>query len=273
MGCSCCKTIKFTDNSGYNDRINKFNEIFLPLDNRNSTIKIDLTECTLHNIGKTGFAQFCELNLEYIKILYLSNNEISNIECLQKCQFPFLEKLNLDCNNIINVDIFGKVQYPLEFLDLSYNMIKDISIFSKEETLPKLKKLLLCKNYFNSKDKKIKNILEKIKEKINKRENSKLEYSDDESYEKLIKRIHTINDKYIDETQDKIGIFDKNLGKSLNRIKTEKIINEEDEKEYDSLIHEVDQVKKSVKSPDDHLENNDENRKKSDSPKINDENQ
>lgn len=250
MGPICCIETSVID------KIDSFMQEFGNLDSRNSIISEKMIECTLHEIGQIGFEKFCELKLKYIKVLYLGNNEIANITFLENCDFPHLEKLSLDRNKIKNVDVFEKVKYPLEYLDLTYNMINDISIFAKEKTLPNLKKLLLSENDFNSKDEKTQNILSNIKEKINKNKNSELEYSDDPSYQSVIKKINTINDKYINESQDKIGIFDKNIKQSLHRIKTQNNLNEEDGKEIDNLIPEITNIKKLANSPDDNSEDN-----------------
>ena len=267
MGPSCCRTIKNSD------QFDDFNQKYLSLDIHNTTISVRMIECTLHHIGQIGFDQFCELNLKNIKILYLGNNEISKITSFKKSEFPNLEKLSLDRNKIINVEIFGMVNYPLEYLDLTYNMINDISIFSKEEHLPKLKKLLLSNNDFNSNDENTKNILSKIKEKINKNKNSEIEYSVDDSYQKLLKNIKTLNSKYIDESKDNIGIFDEKekIKQSIEKIKTKKNVDKEDEQKLDDLVNDISQIKKSAKFHDDSSVNNEDKSKKDSSPLNNEE--
>ena len=53
-----------------------------------------------------------------MKELILKNNDISNIEILEKVKFKKLEKLNLEKNIITRINIFGRIDFK-ELKDLS----------------------------------------------------------------------------------------------------------------------------------------------------------
>jgi len=196
MGCSCGKpkikidiiefNKKYGEDISNNKKLYKFNDI-----------------------GDEGLKIFCTFNLQILEKLYLSNNTISNIDCFENMELPALNILDLSHNKIKNIKVFEKVKYPLEQLDLRYNIINNIDIFAKKETLPKLNRLLLSNNDINFDDKKIKKIIEKFKERIEK----DIEYKNDENYSNLLNRLKTLNSKINSD----IGIYDKN---AISRIKT-----------------------------------------------------
>ena len=194
MGCSCGKpkikidiiefNKKYGEDISNNKKLYKFNDI-----------------------GDEGLKIFCTFNLQILEKLYLSNNTISNIDCFENMELPALNILDLSHNKIKNIKVFEKVKYPLEQLDLRYNIINNIDIFAKKETLPKLNRLLLSNNDINFDDKKIKKIIEKFKERIEK----DIEYKNDENYSNLLNRLKTLNSKINSD----IGIYDKN---AISRI-------------------------------------------------------
>ena len=197
--------------------------------NQNSTKKIDLSD---KNIGNEGLELFCLLKLKKLQILYLSENSISNIDCFKNLKLPFLKQLDLSYNKIKKIDIFTEVEYPLEDLDLRYNIIDNISIFENEKTLPKLKKLLLSNNDIDFKDEKIKSILSKIREKLSKNdEDSSFKCSNEGNYSLCLKRIKTLNNKFGSD----LGIFDKDL---ISKIKT---LNGTDKNEISELVEKISQ--------------------------------
>ncbi len=50
-----------------------------------------------------------------MQILWISENNISNIDALEKVNFPQLRKLGLNKNQIKNINIFKKVKFPQLF--------------------------------------------------------------------------------------------------------------------------------------------------------------
>ena len=213
MGCSSFKTDEY---------IKIFNRLLSKNDDKNTEIDINTDYCQLYNIGQKGFKLFCHLSLHNIKYLYLNKNKISDIKYFENFTAPKLIKLELSSNFIKKIDVFEKVNYPLESLDLSYNKIKDLSVFEKESTLPKLRILLLNKNKFDFNDEKIKIILSKIDKKMknNKKEDSSSDEDDkdkdnEESIEILLKSIKTFNNRF----KTDFCIYDNNLIKRIEKMK------------------------------------------------------
>ena len=212
MGCS-----SFTTN--LDKYIKNFNQLLLKNDDKNIEIDINTDYCQLYNIGQKGFELFCHLSLHNIEYLYLNKNKISDIKYFENFSAPKLIKLELSSNYIEKIDVFEKVNYPLESLDLSNNKIKDISVFEKESTLPKLRILLLNNNEFDFYDEKLKNILSK-KDK-NKKNNEKKDSSSDEddkdnedSIQVVLKSIKTLNSKF----KTDFCIYDNNLIKRIDKM-------------------------------------------------------
>ena len=225
--------------------IDLFNKKYNDTDYENTKIELKTKECILHNIGEEGFIQFCSLNLIEITFLNLSNNNIENITALQNFKAPKLEKLDLSYNSIINIDILENLKYPLKELDLRYNAINDITIFKNDNVLPKLTKLFLNNNYFDSEDKENENIMIHLNERMKKNiENSCLEYKNNDSdYQSALTSIKTINDKFLDSSEKKINIFDKD---AIDRIETLKNKNEGEKDQFDECIQNINKVQRSV---------------------------
>ena len=215
MGCSSSKP-------NWDEYIKIYNRLLLKIDDKNTKIDTNSDYCQLYNIGQKGFKLFCHLSLHNIKYLYLNKNKISDIKYFENFTAPKLIKLELSSNFIEKIDVFEKVNYPLESLDLSNNKIKDISVFEKESTLPKLRILLLNNNKFDFNDEKIKNILSKIDKKMknNKKEDSSSDEDDkdkdnEESIEILLKSIKTFNNRF----KTDFCIYDNNLIKRIEKMK------------------------------------------------------
>ena len=215
MGCSSSKP-------NWDEYIKIYNQLLLKIDDKNTKIDTNSDYCQLYNIGQKGFKLFCHLSLHNIKYLYLNKNKISDIKYFENFTAPKLIKLELSSNFIEKIDVFEKVNYPLESLDLSNNKIKDISVFEKESTLPKLRILLLNNNKFDFNDEKIKNILSKIDKKMknNKKEDSSSDEDDkdkdnEESIEILLESIKTFNNRF----KTDFCIYDNNLIKRIEKMK------------------------------------------------------
>ena len=135
------------------------------------------------------------------------------------------------------IDIFKKVEFPLETLDLSYNVINNINIFKDEKTLPKLKNVLLKNNDIDFDDKKIKNIMTKLYERISlDNEESIVESNNDESYKLVLKNVKTINN--ISNTN--FGIFENNVILKMRTIKNLSEIHE-------NMINEIEEFRSNYK--------------------------
>ena len=94
-----------------------------------------------------------KVKFEKLEKLYLDNNKISDINSLEKVRFKELKALYLNGNNISNIDILEKVNFPkLEELDLSCNKIINIDVFEKVSFI-KLKILSLYNNKISDIDK------------------------------------------------------------------------------------------------------------------------
>jgi hypothetical protein len=213
MGCSSFKTDEY---------IKIFNRLLSKNDDKNTEIDINTDYCQLYNIGQKGFELFCHLSLHNIEYLYLNKNKISDIKYFEDFTAPKLIKLELSSNFIEKIDVFEKVNYPLESLDLSNNKIKDISVFEKESTLPKLRILQLDNNKLDFNDEKTKNIWSKIKERMNnnKKEDSSSDEDEDDkengdSIRNLLKTIKTLNNKF----KTDFCIYDKDLVKRSEKMK------------------------------------------------------
>ena len=192
MGCGGISTQndKISEIDKINIIIEDFNKKYNGLDDDNTEIDNEIKEITLHNIGQEGFENFCSLKLDKIQILYLSENEISEIDCLEKFNAPNLENLDLSNNKIKKIDVFRKVNYnKLKLLDLRNNIINDISIFKEDSILPELKFLLLTNNEINFEDEEIKKILSTINTRMEKNNsNSMLENINDPNYSNILKK-------------------------------------------------------------------------------------
>ena len=120
---------------------------------------IDIKELNLSgkHIGNKGLKDLVKIKFKELNGLYLSNNEISDINILEKINFKELNILDLGYNQISDINILEKVNFKeLKELNLSYNKISDINILEKVN-FKKLKELNLCLNNISNI-----NILEKV---------------------------------------------------------------------------------------------------------------
>ena len=233
-------------------KIDKFNKNYRNNDKDNSAITLFINVCKLKYIGQNGFKDFCELKLLQIQILKLGYNQIADIDCFVNFEAPKLKALGLECNYIVNIDIFRKVIYPLEELDLRYNKIKDITIFKEDTTLPKLKILLISNNEYEKDNEDIKKILEHLTERMKKNDkDSELQSNNDNDYKNLCKRIKTLNDKFINDQKindqkNKIELFGKYTVENLENFKNNNE-NEDEKKEIDDIVKKISKLKNSIK--------------------------
>ena len=108
--------------------------------------KIDLSNTVVSN-----FSGLCECdNLRNLEVLYISNNENVDFSLLKNAKFEFLKELYLSNDNISDLENIKIKDYPfkeLSVLDLSNNRIAKLKQFSSLESIfPKLKVLNLENN-------------------------------------------------------------------------------------------------------------------------------
>ena len=104
------------------------------------------------NIDDEGLKLLSQINFKSIKVLHLSDNNITNIEPLVTAPFRQLKELYLFGNNITNIDVLQSFPFKtLEKLSLGGNNIEDISVFSKVP-FRKLKVLELWENNISNID-------------------------------------------------------------------------------------------------------------------------
>ena len=100
-------------------------------------------------IGNQEFQYLGQVEFGNLEALNLNQNNLTNINALEKIKPEKLEILNFHDNYILNIDIFEKIYLnELKELDLSYNKITDIYVFSKAN-FAKLEKLLLGSNFIS----------------------------------------------------------------------------------------------------------------------------
>jgi len=108
-----------------------------------SGINDNLKELYLSNDEISDMNLLKKMNCRELNILDLSNNKISDIYFLEKVNF---KELNLCHNKISDINVLEKVNFKeLKELNLSYNEISDISILEKVN-FKELKKLDLRSN-------------------------------------------------------------------------------------------------------------------------------
>ena len=104
------------------------------------------------NIDDEGLKLLSKINFKSMKVLHLSDNNISNIDSLASAPFRQLRELYLFGNNISNIEILEHFPFKtLERLNLGANQIEDISVFSKVP-FRKLKVLELWENNISNID-------------------------------------------------------------------------------------------------------------------------
>ena len=208
--------IKVKDNE---EAIINFNKKYKELNEKNSEIKERIIECVLHNIGQEGFNSLCRLKLDNLTVLYLSENNISNIKSFGNFHLKCIKRLDLSYNKIKNIDIFEEVKYPLEYLDLQNNIINNIDIFKNKNTLKSLKTVLLNNNDLDFDKEEIKSILSNIRKRAISNNGSTSEYSNNEDYRFLINKVKTINDKLDTD----FCLYDKDIISKMRQSKNRKL--------------------------------------------------
>ena len=143
------------------DNINKFKSLrylYIENINFNKEFIIKLKELKLISIEGCKNVILFEILNEKLKELYLSYNNISDINILEKVKSKELNKLDLSYNDISDINILEKVNFKeLNKLNLSNNKISNINILEKVN-LKELNSLDL--NYNKISDIKV---LEKVK--------------------------------------------------------------------------------------------------------------
>lgn len=116
-------------------------------------LEIRLKRCNFNDI-----TELCKLNLKNLKILYLFENCIVNIEPLTKANFTNLENLDLGANKLSNDSIpyLNKLNFEkLKELNLYLNNFTDYNIFkfkNNKKCLPALKVFYLGSNVIDWKN-------------------------------------------------------------------------------------------------------------------------
>lgn len=196
--------------------IKNFNEKYKDMHEDNTILERFSEDITLHHIEQEGFNSLTHIEFDSLINLYLNENNIENIQSLGHFKAPFLKHLDLSYNKIKNIDIFKKVNFPLlADLDLSNNVINNIDIFQEENILKKLKNLFLNNNDIDFENKKVKNIIEKLEERMAlNNEDSCVEYNNDETFILSLQKIKTFNYKL----KTSFGIYDKDVIKEMRKI-------------------------------------------------------
>ena len=84
------------------------------------------------------------MNFPKLEILYLNNNNITEINILEKVNFKELQTLDLSYNNISDINVFQKVEFnKLELLNLYNNEINQNKYHSLISNLKSRIKVLL----------------------------------------------------------------------------------------------------------------------------------
>ena len=141
-----------TKNDVQNDYINQLNKKYnTELTDQDVETGEDIC-LNCKNIDDEGLKLLCKINFKSIKVLHLSDNNISNIDSLASAPFRQLKELYLFGNNISNIEILEHFPFKnLEKLNLGANMIENISVFSKVP-FRKLKILELWENNISNID-------------------------------------------------------------------------------------------------------------------------
>ena len=90
-------------------------------------IDIKILDLSKKKIGNEGLKDLVLIEFKYVTKLNLGENNISDINVLEKAKFKELQQLGLYNNNISDINILEKVKFDkLELLDLGENKISDI---------------------------------------------------------------------------------------------------------------------------------------------------
>lgn len=234
MGCSSNNEVK---KRNIIEDIKAFNEKYKDKDEDNTEIERFSKDIFLHNIEQEGFNSFCNIKFDLLIDLYLNNNNIENIEPFGHFTAPNLKHLDLSFNKIKNINIFKKVNFPLVHLDLSNNVINNIDIFLDEKLFKKLKNIFFTNNDIDFENKKVKNIMTKLKERmILNNEDSNIECDNDENFIIALKNVKTFNLK----KNTSFGIYEKGV---IIKMRTLENLNKSDE----SIINEIEKYLSKLK--------------------------
>ena len=137
----------------------------------NTTIKKEDTKIDLtgKNIKTEGLRELCNLNLENVKELILSKNNITSLKALYETNIDNLEILKVDNNRLVSIEIFPFLKcFKLKELHLNENKLCNIESLNKlPEDFKSLEFIDLRNNYFDIKlednDKLIKELEKKYK--------------------------------------------------------------------------------------------------------------
>ena len=111
--------------------------------------KVDLSG---KNLKKEDLNNFCRINLENIKELDISNNDITSIKCLYNANLNNLEILKANNNRINSVEIFPYLKCPkLKELYLNDNKLCNIESLKCIIDLNNFELIDLSNNYFDKK--------------------------------------------------------------------------------------------------------------------------
>ena len=128
--------------------LEEFNKKFSTNIKKDDT-KIDLTEKKLKN---DDLKQFCRINLENIKELILSKNDITSIKCLHEANLGNLEILKADNNRINSVEILPHLKcLKLKELHLNDNKLCNVESLGKMKDFKNLELIDLSNNFFDQK--------------------------------------------------------------------------------------------------------------------------
>ena len=105
--------IDLSGNDLKNEDLRKFSRINLE----------NIKELNISNNNITSIKFLYEMNLENLEIIKADHNMINSIEILPFLKFPKLKELYLNDNKLCNIESLGKIEdfKALEMLDLSYN--------------------------------------------------------------------------------------------------------------------------------------------------------
>ena len=124
--------------------------------------KIDLSGKNLKN---DGLKEFCRINLENIKELIISKNDLTSIKCLYDANLTKLEILKADGNRINSVEILPFLKcFKLKELHLNDNKLCNIESLGKMKDFKDLELLDLSNNFFDQKTEENQKLISDLKQ-------------------------------------------------------------------------------------------------------------
>ena len=126
-------------NKPYSTSTNKNKNTFLAINEFNKTFNTSIIDTQIKkldlrdkNLGKGKINKLNLVEFNQLQILWLNNNNISDISVLEKAKFIRLKELSLFDNNISDISVFEKVKFlQLEGLNLNNNKISNIDVFER----------------------------------------------------------------------------------------------------------------------------------------------